>query len=317
MERSDELRAELKMLLEPSQGLLMRLDGQIRWIAQTNTDHKTRAESWVLRAQKGTVEKFLELFGPSELRTDVELVALARNIFENLIWLRLFNADRNHGLLFYRDLLREQLKSQHQAIEKALEEIELFGQLAIEDKVDFGPVIHLVNKENPTEADKRLIGEHIRAQARAVDEKARKTFSLYAAQAKTNGYEWQAHLIRTQAIPVHEERIRTLEAHQSELEPAIAAIESVEMRAKLTAKWNWRTQAASVGMLPHYNFLYSYTSRLLHSTPVSLITPKQLDRSEVELLLDYLCVAVKECYEQIERFTYPGQVEAISIHIGD
>jgi hypothetical protein len=40
--------------------------------------------------------------------------------------------------------------------------------------------------------------------------------------------------------------------------------------------WRWKEQAAIAGMSEQYEFIYSFTSRLLHATPVSLTTNQKL-----------------------------------------
>ncbi len=312
--RADVLGQELKALIEAqSMVRLAKLKGQIEWIARTNTNHLTTAETWVLRAQLGTVEKYKELYAISGLQDGVALVALARNAFENLIWLKLFNQDRHYGLVFYKQLLKQQLDSQEQAITKAHEEISLFKELEKEDTPNFDPVMHLLTKKEHPEEDALAIREHLQSQQDLVDAKARAAFSVYAEQARENGYGFQAHIIESKAIPQHLEHIETLNRHMDDLRRAIPTDLTPSMQRELgdKARWKWAEQATRVGMESHYKFLYSFTSRLLHATPMSLITPKNLDEAESCLLLDYLCLAVKTSYEEIEKFTYPGQINIV------
>jgi hypothetical protein len=314
--RADALRQELKDLIASKKPrTILSLKGQIEWIARTRSDHIVVPEVWALRAQKGTVEKFESMLADSLLKSSVELIALARNIFENLIWLKLFNKDRHFGLIFYRQLLTQQLDSQKQAIEKANEEIALFKELRDEESPDFDAVSHLITKDEPSEDDTRTIRDYITAHEAVVDAKVRATFSLYGEQAKTNGFDFQAYLIETKAIPHHRERIETIKLHLQELQNSLPTGLPVAMQKELDdpLRWVWSDRASSVGMRSHYKFLYTYTSRLLHSTPMNLITDKELDESETCTLLDYLCVAVNEAYVEVEQFEYPGKVNAFFV----
>jgi transposase len=66
---------------------------------------------WIRAAHLGTIEKLSTMLrrdGPYE---SLELLAIARNIFENLVWLRLMNKDRQFGIVFYAQLLRNQIES--------------------------------------------------------------------------------------------------------------------------------------------------------------------------------------------------------------
>ncbi|QDZ29567.1 hypothetical protein [Noviherbaspirillum sp. UKPF54] len=318
--RADALRQELEDLIaNKSSTVLPLLRGQINWIAKTRSNHSFLPETWVLRAQEGTIEKFDTILAESHLQGAVELIALSRNIFENLIWLKLFNKDRHYGLVFYQQLLEQQLDSQKQAIEKANEEIALFNALKDEESPDFDAIKHLISKNEPSEEDGRAIRDYIKAHEAAVDAKVRATFSLYGEQAKTNGFAFQAHLIETKAIPHHRERIETLQRHLHELKASMPTDLPAAMQRELDepVRWNWADRATSVGMQSHYKFLYKYTSRLLHSTPMNLITPKELDDAETCTLLDYLCVAVNEAYAEIERFTYPNKRNVIFVNVGE
>lgn len=317
--REDSLRQELMDLIASRRPVaLSSLRGQIEWIAKTRSDHLLAPETWVLRAQEGTIEKFETTLACSPLRSAVELIALARNVFENLIWLKLFNQDRHYGLVFYRKLLQQQIDSQQQAIEKANEEIALFKELSDEEVPDFDAIAHLIAKDEPSEDDARAVRDYIKSHEAAVDAKVRATFSLYGEQAKTNGFDFQAHLIETKAIPHHRERIETVKQHLQEVQNSLPTGLSAAMQRELseTVRWNWSDRATSVGMRSHYRFLYTYTSRLLHSTPMNLITPKELDESETCTLLDYLCVAVNEAYAEVEKFEYPGKVNVFFLDMG-
>ena len=58
---------------------------------------------------------------------------------------------------------------------------------------------------------------------------------------------------------------------------------------------NWKQRAAIVGMAAEYDFVYSYTSRLLHATPPSITTDqKNLEPGEIEMFLRYVKVAIMD-----------------------
>jgi hypothetical protein len=62
---------------------------------------------------------------------------------------------------------------------------------------------------------------------------------------------------------------------------------------KQEQSWQWKQQAASVGMSDQYEFIYSFTSRLLHATPVSLTTnQKLLEPEEMHRFLEYIYVSI-------------------------
>lgn len=304
----------LGLVNDPADLLKAKLSGQLHWIKSSATDYRVKPETWVLKAQLGTVEKLQHLMTQSGLEQDLSLIALARNIFENLIWLKLFNEDKNYGLIFYRHLLQQQLDSQLQVIEKAREEIDLFKRLAIEDVLDFDLLLPLIDVSTTEEEKALLVSDFIREHSERIDLKARSVFSIYADQAKCNGYAYQAHLIESQVIPHHQEHINTINDHMDELLSSMPMDISPTLKAELFKKnphWNWRCHASSLGMESQYKFLYALTSRLLHSTSMSLATPAELSPQEKFLLLDYLCLSIKGLCEEIQKFEYVGKMNTI------
>ena len=62
---------------------------------------------------------------------------------------------------------------------------------------------------------------------------------------------------------------------------------------KQEQSWRWKEQAAIVGMSDQFEFIYSFTSRLLHATPVSLTTnQKLLEPDEMHIFLEYIYVSI-------------------------
>lgn len=313
----DKLRKEIHETIDSKNELaLAKVRGQLQWLSLTDKAHQNSEITWILKAQEGTLEKFQYVYSASKLEGDTELVALARNLFENIIWLKLFNKDHGYGLVFYYQLLSEQLKSQEQVIEKARGEIALFEELAEEDKIDLGPYSHLMSKADASETEIKKAREYLSNRSAAVDSKARNSFSIYAAYAKHNGYSYQAYLIKTKVIPHHEERISVLRKHLDDLKESHSEAELSKLKELgVSARWNWCDKAKSVGMADHYYFLYAFTSRSLHCTAMNIITPKALDDSERHLLLDYIFITSNNCYEEIEASDYPGKVNLAYVDI--
>jgi hypothetical protein len=301
----DEIRS---LIQERSRAMLARIDMELAFPIPL----KSRAVEWVLRAHRGTLEKFLGIYAFTDASRPVELVALSRNLFENLIWLRLFDKDGMYGLAFYRQLLEAQLESQKQAIEKAREEVELFKKADLLDTPDFSRFDHILKKDHPTNLEIAEIRDAMKRQSDEVDAMVRNSFSLYAEQAKHNGYGFQAHLIESKAIPHHEQRIRTLEEHLNVLKDEWINLPT-ELQKDFDKRWNWHERAQSVGMQGHYRFLYSFTSKMLHSTPMSLVTPKTLSGQEVLMLLEYLRIGISESRQLIEKFSYPGKLSVMTL----
>jgi hypothetical protein len=120
-----------------------------------------------------------------------------------------------------------------------------------------------------------------------VDQEAKRRFTMYGQQAHINGYDFQAYLVETKVLPQVSKSIAELEQEQSVFERDAPH----EIKSLIPKRWNWRDQAKLVDMRNEYDFIYSYTSRLLHATPASLTTnQKNLEPDEVKLFLNYIHV---------------------------
>ncbi len=67
--------------------------------------------------------------------------------------------------------------------------------------------------------------------------------------------------------------------------------------------WRWDREAKSADMEGAYDFLYSYTSRLLHATPASVTTDvKNLEPDEIRILLRYIHGALLDALDLTSTF---------------
>lgn len=290
------------------------VEGQLFWLRKAESDLTHSAPAWVLQAHKGTLDKLQRLYLALDPKRGVELVALARNLFENLIWLELFNRNVGYGLLFYLQLLRSQMQSQEQAIAQAKDEIELFKEADMKDCPNLDLIDQILDEHaaDPDGASAK-VRAHIDGTMSHLDEDVGRTFSLYAHQAKFNGYGYQAHLLETTVIPQHEARRRLHQDSLDKLKLVLPHKLSPALLAESEARWNWKTYAQKVGISADYRFIYAYTSRLLHSGPLNIVTAKDLGEDERFLLLEYIRVAVNDVHTAIDQFQFPGQVKMVMV----
>lgn len=315
--RASTLNSDLQNLIrEQSAVLPNKIKGQLAWLERVTSGPETTGIQWALRAQLGTLTKFQQLYVSERPFGGTELVALARNLFENLVWLKLFNATPDYGVLFYKRLLLEQLESQKQAIAKGQQEIELFESLATQENSEMAALWKRV-PPNASDAQLEQTARAMKEIEASMDRKSRQAFSIYAQAATSNGYQYQVQIIKEKAIPIHEKRIATLNRHLSELECQLPLSVQQVFLPQLSTRWNWSVRAEQVGLKSHYSFLYAYTSRLLHCSPMSLITPVSLDQREYDLFLDYLFIGASNAFDTIVAFDYPGKVDMLYVDIDD
>ena len=268
---------------------------------------------WILQAQQGALEKIQAAFAEERALGSMELLAVSRHLFEALVWLKLFNVDSQFGLVFYARFLAQQEESQLKLIEKIEQEVVLFEEYDALDNAalfaSFDPVLNKPADEARAETARQ---EHA-TRIKVLDDEVRRQFTLYGAAAKLNGYGWQAHLLRTRAIPEQMVSLAKIREHLTRFDSERDTLMSGRYRgmAEWKARWNWYDRADEVGLKRQYDFLYGFTSRLLHATPMNLITETGLLEPERILLLEYVYVAVRDVLQEIEAFDFPGKIRVL------
>lgn len=274
-------------------------------------DEPPRLEiEWVLRAHIGTIEKINTLLPKGRLPSSLEIISSARNLFENIVWLKLFEESYAWGGRFYGIFLKENLDDIIGLLQKLESEIALFEQAQEEDDAITNSMIAEATKEANSDRDMATITATRDSRREALDQKVRRSFSLYAAASKFNGYGYQIHILREKEIPRILERKKSIEAHREAFRKWAGSDSRFDDLSKMIM---WRREAKSVGLENQYDYLYRLSSRLLHSGPMNIITEKELTDQEQMVLLEYMVVAVRDAFELVERFDYPGRLNMIYI----
>jgi hypothetical protein len=216
------------------------------------------------------------------------MLSLCRYTFELVIWLKHIEKDEKFSLVYARRLLKQQHEL-YQDIANHLEvEVALYRTLGDEEMAAHSHILEAVSAVMPVADAKstgRKIVEDMQAASDSVDGKLALNFTIYSDEIKQNGYAYQAHFIQTQALPHaldYAERNRDSLAKFDEKWGATIK----ELKLK---EWKWKARAAYIDMASEYDFIYSYTSRLLHATPASLSTnQKSLEDEEALMFLRYV-----------------------------
>lgn len=217
----------------------------------------------------------------------LSLLVTARYVFETSIWLRLFELNRGYCLVYYKELLKTQLRYYEDSLSQMHREIALLHKFGEIDQQNSQSLIKQA-AQSKSSAD---IARNLQAAMESVDAEAAKCFSIYSDQARTNGYKFQAHLVEKNAIPPIEKSIALLKADILEFEQKVpAAIQQL-----IKGRWQWRGMSEVAGMLDEHDYIYSYASKLVHATPASITTDqKNLEMSEVCIFLRYIHVKLIE-----------------------
>jgi hypothetical protein len=291
VQRLSGILSELKKLIPTFAAAIEKFDERLTALdgpglaSEPNQDR----DYWVAVAYRNALIRLrLILENNFSFLETLGVLATTRYVFETLIWLRQMDRDPDYGLVFYGKVIANQAQHCRDYRAKLEEEITLFEQLQKEESS-----LHTESLKQFMDSASARRAESVSAATAAVmnemDRRARRAFSLYAEDAKHNGFGFQAHLMREQATPQINAQIDRFEAEQKAFVEACAPA----VRKKLKERWNWKAEARSVGMQAQYDFIYSYTSRLLHATPSSIFTDqKNLEIQEMVMFADYIYVSM-------------------------
>ena len=218
------------------------------------------------------------------------LLSTTRYLFELSVWVKLIQRDETFGLLYYRMWLRNQLERNEALLRQARREVELLKRLGESEADQIKKV--LTQREQAEIISVNDVSATFREISDSIDVEAANMFSIYANAAKINGYSFQAHLVEKKVIPGVIDDIEDIKLWQKALdEVAGAKIAPIQP----SGPWKWKAMAEKVGMGDEYDFIYDYSSRMLHATPASLTTDQPaLEPMEVFIFIRYCTVKMKD-----------------------
>lgn len=218
------------------------------------------------------------------------VVAVARYIFEVAVWLRLFARDRRFGLVYFDELLSTQQRFYRDTLAQLEREIAWLKSLDEKETASHQQALKARGGATDSSHATSLVSA-LSAVSAQIDTEAARRFSIYAQAAKSNGYSFQAHLVETKALPHARMAVEEIAAERERFELRVPA----DIKALRPSRWQWRQMAQEVGRLDEYDYLYSFASKLLHATPVSITTDsKNLEAAEMEIFLKYIDVTLRD-----------------------
>jgi hypothetical protein len=213
------------------------------------------------------------------------VLALARYMFELVIQLKRIDKDPIFAIVYAREVIEQQVEHHNNMVKHLESEIKLYRQLAEREAAGNETALNIEARLGyKAEADKKII-DAIHATTLAVDEELATALTLYSEEAKVYGFAFQAHRLETQALP---QLLTAVSKNKESLAEFDERWKEILSQSKYIAN-KWSKRAEQVGMTAQYEFIYSYTSRLLHATPGSISTNQQnLQDSEILLFFKYI-----------------------------
>jgi len=224
----------------------------------------------------------------------LSILATSRYICELDIWLKAIELDARYATLYMINLNDGVEEHNRHFCEQVRAEIALLQGLGEEEQ---RLQAESANNLKAKGASPSEIPAAWKAISSAIDAKAERSFCLYSEDAKTNGYGFQAHLLETQllkaALAEHEKSVASKKLYEDRWSASVK---------DLGKKWKWHEMAKKVGVESEFNYIYSYTSRLLHAKPQSITTnQKNLELPEIYLFLRYCRTKIVDIHDQLSR----------------
>lgn len=295
-----QIITDIKMLHPKLQFLTDTLKGKLSTFTTIKMEERG-ADYWRTQALSDALIR-VRIFVENNLSyiETLGVLSLCRYTFELVVWLKHMEMDHRFALIYARMLIKQQTQLYDDLVKHLRREIDLYNSLAEEEKTAHTSVLGAAaaagQSADPTAIGRR-ISEDMHAASDHIDEKLALQFAIYSSEIKHNGYGFQAHLIETQALPQALDYFEKNDESLTKFNNQWAATIS-ELKLK---EWKWNARAAHVDMASEYDFIYSYTSRLLHATPASLTTDqKSLEDEEAFLLLRYVCTQFRWIIQHAE-----------------
>ena len=215
------------------------------------------------------------------------IISVARYIFELSVWLQLFKLDARYGLVYYAQLIETKRRYWKDYRAQVDREICLLKKFEEEEKVALHEAISQMGQLSNPEQQQQAAYTAPKAVADFIDKQAARHFSIYSEQAKVNGYGFQAHLVEKKVAPRIDKALTEIDAEKASFDAGL----SKDLRDLIPKKWNWRIMAQKVDSVDEYDFIYRFSSKLLHANPASITTDqKNLELEELVVFLKYIHV---------------------------
>jgi hypothetical protein len=222
------------------------------------------------------------------------IISVARYIFELSVWLQLFKLDSRYGLVYYAQLLDTQRRYWKDYREQLDREIFLLKNFEQQEKDALSEAVSQIKHLSDLEQQRQAAYDSPKAVAGFIDKQAARHFSIYAEQAKVNGYGFQAHLVEKKLLPQIDKALAEIDSEKAAFDSTVPQ----QIQDLIPNRWNWRQMAQIIGSVDEYDFIYRFSSKLLHATPASITTDqKNLEMPELAVFLKYIYVKVDDVLE--------------------
>ncbi len=297
------MEQQLQELVRAIKGHRVILDETIKRLRTPeiiNAFDKDNAHSWCLSVTGDALVR-LRLFTEQNFNfiETMGIVAVSRYVFELSVWLYLFKMDRRYGLVYYAQLLETKLKYFKDYRAQLDREISLLDHFEDKEREAQKEAIDQIKVTTDPETQKQMVHTLGRTVSDIIDREARRHFSISVEHAKVNGYGFQAHLLRQKLIPQIDQSIAVLASEKTAFNERVPKT----VRDLMPGKWRWKQMAQKVGLTNEYDYIYAFSSKLLHATPASITTDqKDLELNEIVVFVKYIEVKILDMIDLAKEY---------------
>lgn len=285
-----ELQSSVGRLKRQSETAVLRLEEVLK-----PNELRTSLSYWKFKLGRDATRR-IELFIQQNfsLLEPMGLLVVTRYLFELTIWLKLVLQEEDNLRTYQYQLIDGQLRYYQDQRAHILLEIALFNRFSKLEQEKLSSAFESNKAHDPTVIEK-IVAE--------IDGEVSRQFSIYGENAKSNGYSFQAFLLESKMLPRIDTCISELQAELDIYENQ--GFGAAGERAK--KKWNWKSEAKKVGMESEYDFIYCFTSKLIHATPASISTDQQnLGTDEMRVFLKYIHIRLQDICRMVSQLMEAG-----------
>lgn len=227
------------------------------------------------------------------------VISVARYIFELSVWLRLFKIEPRYGLVYYSQLIETQRRYWKDLRMQLDREILLLKKFEQKEKDLIRAAMSHIGNSSDHERQLQAAHTDLLVIADSIDVQAARHFSIYADQAKVNGYGFQVYLVEKKVMPEIDKSLTVIDSEKTAFDSTVTQ----DVKDLIPNQWRWRQMAEKVGMADEYDFIYTFSSKLLHATPASITTnQKNLELSELTIFLKFIYVKIRDVLELAGKY---------------
>lgn len=216
------------------------------------------------------------------------------------IWVKLVNQNSDYALIYYLEGLNNNI--QHYT--KYIEQLQIESEFLLDIDEKQSELIvqqrdHLLkNSDSMTEEE---MSNYVSNSIKNFDTQfsSDNAFSLYFDNARVQGFKRTSDHIIDNQIPRFRAKLAELELEKVELISKLSP-EQQELVPSNRNRRRWDLKASETDMTKEYKFIYSYTSKLLHATPMSISADQQdLMQQESDMFVRYINYKMNQLVDMI------------------